>query len=411
MSIIYNVITGDTFSLIARKKYGSETEAGRIARANPGVYEPLAPGTVIVIPDLQNTPIKTVQKADAVDPDEIALLIDGKRFRFWDSLKITSAIDSFSVVEFGAPFDFNIPGFKEVFKPFSYKSVIVTIGGDPVFTGVMVAVNPVIETEQKTITVSCYSLPGVLNDCNPPASSAESLEFNNLKLTDIARALCEPFGINAKFIDDSGATFELVACEADKTIFSFLSDLAKQRNLIITDDERGNLVFHKSIARGNPVARFTSGDNGPLMITPAFNPQEYYSHVTGMQDVSIGDSGSQYTVKNTKLNGIIRPLTFTIPDTATADIKTTVNAKIGRMFGNMVSYSVRIPSWRDPGGGLWKPNTSITLFAPDAMIYRDYDFIIRSIVFERDTSTKTATLNLVMPGSFSGEIPEFLPWE
>jgi prophage tail gpP-like protein len=81
------------------------------------------------------------------------------------------------------------------------------------------------------------------------------------------------------------------------------------------------------------------------------------------------------------------------------------------MFGNMVAYSVKVATWRDPSGNLWEPNTIVSLDAPDAMVYRPYDFVIRGVEFERDSRKEHATLDLVMPGSFSGEIPEALPWD
>jgi len=84
---------------------------------------------------------------------------------------------------------------------------------------------------------------------------------------------------------------------------------------------------------------------------------------------------------------------------------------MGRMVCNIVSYSLRVDTWRDPAGNLWEPNTSINLLAPDVMIYNNYEFIIRSIEFETDSNTQTATLNVVLPGSFSGEIPSNLPWD
>ena len=76
-----------------------------------------------------------------------------------------------------------------------------------------------------------------------------------------------------------------------------------------------------------------------------------------------------------------------------------------------MAYTCRVSTWRDPAGNLWAPNTTVTLTAPDAMIYDKYEFIIRSVTFETDRATETATLNLVLTGSFSGEIPDSLPWD
>ena len=406
----YSVITGDTFESISRKKYGTEKEADRIARANPGVAEPLTAGTTLTVPVLPEAPQNLQQAADSSTDDEVAILIDGKRFRFWDKVRITRAIDTMDTVEFGAPFDSEAPGFRETFRPFSFKTVVITVGGTPLFTGTMVAVSPVLENAQKVISVSGYSLPGVLNDCTSPASSFP-LEFDNQGLREIATAMAAPFGISVDFQADQGAVFERVASEPGKKVLAFLTELAKQRNLIISSSSRGKLLFLQSSEGGQPVARLQQGVAPVLSVTPFFSPQEYYSHITGIEPVVVGLAGSQFTVKNPRLLGVTRPLTFNAPDTLDADVKSAVEAKAGRMFGNMASYSVRVATWRDPSGKLWEPNTAIKLLAPDAMIYKEYEFIIRSIEFSRDRATETATLNLVIPGSFSGKVPEALPWD
>ena len=406
----YTVILGDTFESIARKVYGTEQEADFIARANPGVAEPLTAGIIIVTPSRPGAPQDVQSSAVADRDDETAILIDGIRFRFWDTVRITRAIDSMATVEFSAPFGAEVPGFKELFQPFSYKTVVITVGGEPLFTGTMVAVNPVVENAQKIIAISGYSLPGVLNDCTPPASSYP-LEFNDQGLQVIATTIAASFGISVEFLNGQGAVFERVACEPGKRALAFLTELAKQRNLIIASTPRGALVFQRSTDAGNPVARLQQGAPPVLSVIPFFSPQEYYSHITGLEPVIVGLKGSQFTVKNPRLLGVIRPLTFNASDTLDADVSAAVSAKAARMFGSMASYSVRVATWRDPSGVLWSPNTTIKLLAPDAMIYNEYEFVVRSVEFERSSATETATLNLVMPGSFNGEIPETLPWD
>lgn len=410
MSTTYDVIAGDTFESIARKRYGTEKEADSIARANPGIAEPLTAGTVLTVPTLPRAPQNLPIQAPADNNDEVAILIDGRRFRFWDKVRVIRSIDAMDTVEFGAPFDADIPGFKESFRPFSFKPVAITVGGEPLFTGTMVGVSPVVENIQRVISVSGYSLPGVLNDCTPPAS-AYPLEFNNQGLRDIASAIVAPFGLTVNFEGEQGAIFERVACEPGNKALAFLTDLAKKRNLIISNSERGAVVFWQSVEAGRPVARLQQGNAPVLSVTPFFTPQEYYSHITGLEPVIVGSEGSQFTVKNPLLTGVTRPITFKAPDTLDADVKAVVEAKAGRMFGNMASYAVRVATWRNPNGELWAPNTTVKLLAPEAMIYNEYEFVIRSIEFNRERAVESATLNLVIPGSFSGKIPEALPWD
>ncbi len=413
MSITYRVITGDTFDLISRKTYGTEKESSRIVRANPGVVEPLTPGTSIAIPDLPGRPQNVKQSAASTELDEVAILIEGVRFRFWSEVRLTRSIDSMDTIEFSAPFQSTNAGFRESFRPFSFKTVEITIGGEPLFTGTMVDVLPILENDNRTLNIAGYSLPGVLEDCTPPASSfqLEQIQFDDAGLRDIATTLAAPFGISVDFQAEQGSVFERVAISSGQKILAFLTGLAKQRNLIITSSPKGALVFLKSAESGNPVAVLRQGASPVMSVVPSFISRSYYSDITGIEPTLVGLSGSRFTVRNPRLTGVVRPFTFTVPDTLDADMKQAVEAKAGKMFGNMVTYSVTVDTWRDPAGNIWEPNTLIKLNAPDAMVYTDYEFVVRSIEFNRDSKSETAILKLVIPGAFSGKIPETLPWD
>lgn len=404
---------GDTFAIISRRVYGVETEAARVARANPGAFEPLSPGTFLDIPPLPNAPQNAIPQAPDATPNEVAILINGERFRFWESVRITRAVDMIDTVEFTAPFEPDSPGFRATFRPFSFQRAEITVGGALLFTGTVVGITPAVEPEKSSIVVSAYALPGVLNDCTPPPppNDAESLQFDGQTMRQIANSICSSFGLNTEFRASAGAVFEEVACEPGTQALSFLTELAKKRNLVISNTERGALLFWQSVKTGSPVARLYDNRSPVISVLPSFSAQEYYSRITGISPVAIGTEGSQFTVKNPRLTGVVRPLTFKATDSEDVDTKTVVDAKIGRMFGNMVSYSVKVNTWRDPSGALWKPNTTVILTAPRAMVYSQYEFLIRNVDLVRDASGESATLNLTLPGAFEGKVPERLPWD
>lgn len=407
---MYKVVTGDTFAIISRKVYGSETQSGLIMSANPGVIEPIAPGTELTIPNSPLSQTDRVTPAQATDPDEVAILINGVRFRFWLKYELVVSLDALWAVTFDAPFEPDDPNFRSTFKPFKFSKVEVTIGGVPAFTGVIVNVEPQVETDSKTVRVSCYATPGVLMDCTASPSSYP-IEFTNRKLDAIAQTICSPFGINVKFESSPGAAFDSVDLKPSKKLFSFLTSLAKQRGLILTNDASGALIFRKSSASGQPVASLTQGQSPLVSVTPQFNPQEYYSSITGIEPTLVGIPGSKYTSRNSHLSGVLRPLTFEVSDSTQGDVKTAAQAKLGRMFGGMVSYNVRLLTNRDPSGALWKPDTFLNLLAPAAMVYSNYKFIIRIVKFKRQSDVSETELNLVLPGAFSGEVPGKLPWD
>lgn len=406
MSTLFKATIGDTFDLIARRVYGDELSAYLIREANPGVTDPILGGLVLTIPDLPDLR----PDLSNVPSNETGILIDGKRFKGWESVRIVRSIDAMDTIEFTAPFESDDGNFRKTFKPLSFKSCVFFVDGSPLFTGTAVSVTPNLEPNRKAVEVGGYSLPGVLNDCTVPPS-AYPAEFDGLDLVQIADRLVRPFGLGILILNDIGSIFERVACEPSKKVLSFLIELAQERGLIVSSSTDGSLTFSKSSEAGAPVAILKQGESPLISVTPTFSPQEYYSTVTGIEPVVFGLEGSRHTIRNPHLEGIFRPYAFIAQDTEDADVPQLVEAKAGRMFANVATYSANVATWRDPQGDLWEPNTTLKLLAPDAMVYSEYEFLIRSVTFERGPDSETATLELVFPESFRGELPERMPWE
>ncbi len=410
MSITYSVIPGDTFAAISRKNYGTESHSGLIISANPGFQEPLTPGTVLTIPDQPDLAVDKIPSAPSLNDDEVSITIGGNRFRFWESVSITRSIDSQDIVEFSALFEPDSPQFRETFRPFRFQDMIISVGGEPLFRGTIVGINPSTSPNKRSVTVSGYALPGVLADCTPPGS-ALPLEFIGQDIQAIATRLVAPFGLSIEMLAGSGSIFEKVAIDPGRKILDFLSDLARQRNLVISSNPLGALRILRSITRGVPVAILSEGESPLLSASVGFNPQEFYSAITGISPSEKGSAGVQHTEQNPHLLGVVRPLTFEARDAVKGALPATVQAKIGRMYGNSANYKVKVNTWRNQIGDLWEPNTLIQLTAPGAMVYQKTLFLIRTVRMEQTSNSKISELDLVLPGSFSGEIPEVLPWD
>jgi len=406
----YTIISGDTFDSISRKVYGIESNASLLAQSNPGIVQPLTPGVLIFTPSDPRFPDKSVQHQIQNDEtEEVALIVDGVRLRVWETMRIRRSLDSFDSVTFTAPFEADTPNFREIFEPFTFKDVQVYVGGDLFFNGTMINSIPSVTPSRKAIVVSCYSRPGILNDCTMPPGSYP-LQFLNQSISTISKTLCAPFGLASTVNGDEGAVFKKATLETSRKVLEFLKDLAQQVNLVITNDESGGVVLQSSVSSGEPVATLEEGTPAVETVIPSFNPQNYFSHITGIKSTILNLPGRKVTVANKHLKGIVRPMTFEVNDTQDGAVNKAVDARMGRMFGNMASYNVTVPSWRTASGNLWQANTIVKLTAPDAMIYEPYDFVIRSIDFLRDSNSAAVSLNLVMPGSFSGKVPDTLPW-
>lgn len=348
--------------------------------------------------------------AAPVDEDETVIKLSGRAWRFWDDVEIIRSIDAYTVATFTSPFEADRREFREAFRPFTYLPAEISIGGELIDTGVRWDVSPSTDENSRRVAVSCYSKPGVLHRSDSPISLLP-FEARGLTIKQIAQRVCEPFGIGVEVEGDPGPPFKRVKQQLDGKVQSYLVELAQQRAFVLSSTPTGNVLLHKSKPIGRPVARLAEGTPPVLAVTPTFNADEYYSEITGIVGRKVTRRGSKYTAQNPRLHTSLRCQTFMIEDAEKADAPAAVRARMGRMFANAFSVSVELPTWRDPQGRLWKPNTTVKLTAPNAMVFSEYEFLIRQVSLRRNTKSRTATLSLVMPGVFNSEIPPKFPWD
>lgn len=351
-------------------------------------------------------------------PNEVAVTIGGKRFYFWSKIRVTKSLDKMDVVDLLAAFDPDNVDFRKAFVPFSFQPLEVTVNDKPFFTGTMPLAVPSLAADRSEVTVGAYSLPGVLGECTP-AADALPLEWKKQDVQAIAKILVDPFDIGIDAVAEPGQPFDKIAMKPGQKILPFLTALAKQRNQVLASNVTGDLVFWTGDGGVNPAvpivvpkAMLKQGEQPLASVEPAFNTSQYYSEITGLKPMRVRSKKSiQFTVRNTLLPDVYRPYVFEVDDVKDADIEGAVTAKIGRMWGNTVGYRVTVATWRDMIGDLWVPNTFVSLEAPGAMIYKPYNFLIKSVVFRKDDKKESAELSLVLPGAYTGEDPGSLPWD
>lgn len=359
-----------------------------------------------------------MEKVDLCIGEEIPLPPGGERgrihgdyFGYWTEIDIAFELDGFSSVGFRAPFEHTKKEFRETFRPFSFKPAEVLIDLETVFKGTMLDLVPELSQDSKEIRVTCNALPSVLCDCGLPAT-ATPFEHKNIDLRTLFELCAAPFGIEVDFRADGGKPFEKVTLETGREVFDFLSDLTKQRNAVISNTFDGKLLCWQSVTSGAPVFDFVQGQSPLSVIRPEFKAREYYSEVTGYAAKKRGSKAAKDTQKNPWLTKPLRPHSFKLEDTERGDAPEATKAFMGRMFGEMASWRIEnIPTWRDPKGKLWQPNTFVSVVAPDAMIYRKTDLLVRRVELHQDKDSESAALELVLPGAFNGKVPKVLPWD
>jgi prophage tail gpP-like protein len=346
-------------------------------------------------------------------PEAVAVkYLDGRRFGEWSEIELSVGIDSYRCASLSGPWD---PGRKEMraaFQPLSFPAVTITIGDELFLTGKVQDVSPSVDASQASVGVTAYSTAYWLTEIYAPAE-LPPFEFNDLDLKQIALAVVGPaLGLSVSLDGPPGAKFSRVKCERDSELHGFLAELALQRGFVVTDTASGDLLFRSEGPTGSPVARLAGQPIG--RVSAQFQPSKWYSHITGRACKRAGQQhGSKYTQQNKLYRSIFpRHHCQTVGNTGSADVPRATKALVGRMVASAATYTVEdLPTWRDPAGKLWQPNTTLVITAPGAMIYRETELLIREVKFKQTGDQETATLELVLPGSFGGTQPKALPWD
>lgn len=345
-------------------------------------------------------------------PERVAVKHDdGRRFGEWSELELKVGIDSYRAASLSGPWDPERKELRSAFEPLAFPAVTITIGDEPFLTGKVSDVSPSVDAAQASIGVTAYSTAFWLTEiCAPPGLP---LEFNGLDLKQIAQSLAgASLGLTVNLDGKPGAKFSRVRCEPDQELHAFISELALQRGFVVSDDAAGELLLRSEGKTGSPVARLEGQPLGK--VTAQFNPSRWFSHITGRACKRAGaQNGSKYTEFNALYRSIFpRHNCASVGDTGSADVPRATKAMVGRMVATAATYTVEdLPTWRDPSGKLWAPNTTIVVTAPGAMIYSETELLIRQITFKQRADEETATLELVLPGAFGGTLPKKLPWD
>lgn len=400
---VHTVEPGDSFTSLSIKFFGEDSRAGDIRAQNS--VGTLVPGTLVTIPPSEDDQI------EGIEPVGISVKIDGVLFRHFTSVSLTRTIDAVDTVEIVGPLA-DTPEFRAAFRPFSFADLSVSVDGVRLFRGTMVNAPPKVSSEGSSVTIAGYSLPGVLHDCMVSPSSYP-LQFRRMNIADMADKLVSPFGITVARVGDMGGPFGRIRIKRDRTIMSFLHKRAHDRGLLIRSNPAGELVLAAPPVVSAPIASLDESKMPVTQVQAEFDPQRYFSRVTGVRATRRGFRGAQHTVVNQRAleEGIHRPFTISIKNTKRGELARATLAAAGRVLANAVSYTVSTVSWKDPQGDAWEPGATVELLAPRAFVEEPYNFQIRAVKYDFSSANgTTADLHLVLPGAFGGEAPDVIPW-
>lgn len=330
--------------------------------------------------------------------------INGTYIKFFDEVRISLSLDSVaSTFSFVGRYNPDNPLHRKVFKPLSFSKVEIFNDEDQLLlTGTIINHNFNSEARPELWSLSGYSRAGVLEDVNIPYHlyPLESLQRN---LKDITERLIAPFGIklviDPSVSNDAGTVFEKSVASPSESIKNYLSKIASQRNIVMSHNARGDLVFFRPNTKGAPKARFNQ--NNTLGMGMSTRGQGLHSSISVLRQPS--DEASNISPVDTVKNPLIpvtRPSVHVLSSGSDTATKSAADNELGAELKN-IEFTLKLERLENlsPGDIVEVQNEEIFLFEYTRLM-------ISSVAITETTESSGMVLYMVLPESFTGEQPK-----
>lgn len=288
-----------------------------------------------------------------------------------------------------------------------YHEAIIEHEGQQLLNGYIIQQDFKDSPVKEMASFSGYSLPGFLMDCNIPPSLP--LQYDGLSLQQIVTKLIQPF--NLKMVvdplvqDRMNIKYDKTSAEPSQKIADYLIDLASQRNIIISHDTSGRILFTQLNTKSLPILSVSDGLIGTEMVM-SFKGQNIHSHITVVKQAdSDGGNAGQYTIRNpfVPVARTYRPKTIIQNSGDNTSTKMAAQNALAAELRDIV-LTINIDRW-ELNGQLIKPNSIIKVKNKNLYLYDSTNFFVESVSYKGNSEAQTAILTCVLPCCYDGSVP------
>ena len=351
--------------------------------------------------------------------DDITMTVGGMIYGGWLEMSVERAIDRLkSAFTIGVTDRWTTNGQLWQITPFS--PCTVAIGKDVVLTGYVEDYEGEIDARSHRVTVTGGSKTTDLVDCSPDIPSGQ---FKGYTLEQIARSICQPFGISVVVQTDASQVFPDATIQRTEKCFGFLERLGRLAGVLLTDDEQGRLVL-TTAGSGRASTAIVQGQN-LLHGTCKLDAGKRFSRYVVKGQTAIGSASSNWggaggfgtpgaaapaaVITNLQAvatdSGVPRYRPHTSMAEAQLDaagMQRRANWERNYAQGRATMARLTVPGWRQADGTLWKENQIASVTAPFAQI--DQDLLIARVRFT--VSPKMGKRTELEVGPVSGFTPD-----
>lgn len=318
-----------------------------------------------------------------------------------------------SSFSFSFYFEPDNPEHKELACVSHYHTCEISHEGETLVKGFAVSQSFYGEPAKRLCKISGYSLPGILEDSSIPPSLFP-LQSDGVSLKTIAEKLTNPWKtkyglgvvIDPSVADIVSKPFKKSTAGENSTVGAYLVSLAQQKDIILSHDEKGNLLLTMAKTDGEPIVEFDyrNGEIPGTSFDMTFSGQGIHSHIYVQRQASVsGGNAGYHTIKNPYCPIVFRPKVVSQSSGDDNDTEKVARRELAKELEN-ITLTIETDRWIIKGKVV-RPNNVLTIIDPELYIYVKSKWFIRSVSLRGDASKTTATWNCVPPETVNGKYP------
>jgi len=367
-----------------------------------------------------------------------------RKINFFNEFRASLKYDS-THSTFGFKFYFNPENIehKEMACIGHYHLCTIKHNNETLLTGQIISEVFNSESSRQLVTIGGYSLPGILEDCEimtgdpvtselsalsrqwkefiPQAEAdamAVSLQTDGLTFKEIVQKAIAPFGLSMVIDPIVSARmeeqFDETEARISQNIKSYLTELATQKNITISHNEKGQLVFTQAPAFQKAIFHFDKTLPG-INMGLSFNGQGMHSHIKVVAQADIDDLNSVDNMKRNPyvINTVFRPKVIVQSSRGRGgsgddDTKLAAKNALAQELKN-IELNIKIDRWI-LNGKIVRPGKLISVTNPEIYLYKKTNWLIEEVELTNDSKKETANLKCVLPECYNGQPAQYI-WE
>jgi len=343
-------------------------------------------------------------------PDPIIKLkTSGLTLTSFDALTVQRDLDAFA-----DSFSFttqNRPDILKSIKPRGYQPAEVWFGEKKVITGT-------IEKHTATMSSGDLNLEGrsktgvMLDSCMPPAPgyTLSRHQWGGLTLGAVAKILAKPFGVTVSLPDGDTKplTDPTVSTDGDKP-GDWLQNLAHDKGWVFNADGDGQLELLRPDPNAQVMATIEEGKGSFLDCNVSVDSTAFFSQFLVVDTAG----GFNSVIGNIKDPGVpVYRASLRTGSNQLKELETAAKWDRASAYANAFGVSLEVGDWTNNDGLFWEPGLLVSLLCPSCWIFKTWKFMIAGVTYRLSSGEgRKATLRLVLPETYTGEVPKSFPWD